>query len=218
MTGSTAVHRVLGDPTRARVVESLRRSERPLSSGEIAGELGVHVNTVRTHLARLESVGLVCSENERRDGPGRPCRLFSVRRDPAEDEHALLAAALASALDPIAEGPSLAEAAGRGWGHRLASSLGPSADTAVERVQGVLVARGFEPERSSEGIAMHRCPFRELASRHAGVICGFHAGLIAGALDELESDCTLDELRPWVTSDTCLAVLKPKTRATTRVG
>ena len=203
------MHRALADSTRAHLVTRLRRAEGELGASELAGELGLHPNTVRAHLDVLEKAGLVQSKVEHRHRPGRPRRLFAAARDPAEEEHALLAAALAGALEPIEEGVALAETAGRGWGHRLAAQLpGSTADEPVARLVGMLEARGFEPERSPDGVVMRRCPFRELAEEHPRVVCGFHAGLLAGALEELEAPCELVELRPWVDADRCVAALR----------
>lgn len=207
------MHRALGDPTRARLVERLRRSERPLDASELAGELGLHPNTVRAHLEVLEDVGLVHSEPEHRERPGRPRRLFVAVRDQAEEEHGILAAALAGALEPIAEGVELAEAAGRGWGRRLASAEGNSArqePDPLRRVVGLLGARGFEPEECDDGIVMHRCPFRGLAEQHPRVVCGFHAGLIDGALAELDAPVELAVLHPWDAQDRCVAHLRAR--------
>ena len=141
---SLRVHRALADSTRAQLVARLRRAESELSASELAGELGLHPNTVRAHLDVLEKAGLVQSNVEHRHLPGRPRRLFTAVRDPAAEEHALLAAALAGALEPIEEGVALAEAAGRGWGHRLAAQLpAGSAEEPVTRLVGMLEARGF---------------------------------------------------------------------------
>src|SRR3990172_7411549 len=115
---SLRVHRALADSTRAHLVTRLRRADSDLAASELAGELGLHPNTVRAHLDVLEKAGLVQSKVEHRHLPGRPRRLFAAVRDPAEEEHALLAAALAGALEPIEECVARPQAAGRGWGRR----------------------------------------------------------------------------------------------------
>lgn len=203
------VHRALGDPSRARLVDVLRTAGRGLDASELGAEVGLHPNTVRAHLDVLEDAGLVRSASEHRDRPGRPRRLYSATRELADDEHGMLAAALAGALEPIAEGPELAEAAGTGWGRKLAGDVTDMQATGdrVGLLVEILDAGGFVPERVGDAITMHRCPYEQLAEASPRVVCAFHAGLIAGALDEIGADVELRELRPWAGADGCVAAL-----------
>jgi predicted ArsR family transcriptional regulator len=203
------VHRALGDPSRARLVELLRRAGRGLDASELGTEVGLHPNTVRAHLEVLEDAGLVRSESERRNRPGRPRRLYLTTHDLGEDEHGVLAAALAGALEPIAEGPGLAEAAGSGWGRRLADDVtgGPAVDDRVGLLVDILDAGGFVPERIGNAITMHRCPYEHLVEESPRVVCAFHAGLISGALDRIDAGVELRELRPSAGADGCVASL-----------
>src|SRR5665648_861244 len=63
------------------------------------------------------------------------------------------------------------------------------AGQAVDALQRVVVDTGFQPETSTEGemtsLRLRHCPFREVATRHPGVVCGVHLGLMQGVLDEL---------------------------------
>ena len=83
-------------------------------------------------------------------------------------------------------------------------------DACIERVAALLRRRGFAPERERSDLVMHRCPFRELAERYPRVVCGFHAGLIDGALAELGAPFGLSELEPWATPSSCVARLGPR--------
>jgi predicted ArsR family transcriptional regulator len=201
------VHRALADPTRAAVLDRLRGTDEEQDVVSIAATVGVHVNTVRAHLSVLERAGLARSRTEERVLPGRPRRLWSATA-PDEAEHSLLAEALVGALEPLEEGARLAEQAGEAWGRRLSVPDRDDAD-ALEQLDAILARRGFAPEACDEGIAMRRCPFRELAEQHPRVVCGFHAGLISGALLQLEASCRLEELRPFVAADRCVARLVP---------
>jgi predicted ArsR family transcriptional regulator len=209
--GKTLHHRALADPSRVRLLERLRLSERPRSVEELAEDLGLHPNTVRAHLVVLEETELVVSSVERGGRPGRPRRLFVAVPEEAEEEHALLASALASALEPLPNGAEIAEDAGRSWGGVLVERLEPGrvADAAacVDRVESLLHRRGFAPDRLSGDLVMRRCPFRELAERYPQVICAFHAGLIGGAFAELGGSVELERLEPWATPGTCVAHL-----------
>lgn len=201
------VHRALADPTRASILDRLRESGADEDAAELAAAAGVHVNTARAHLSVLERAGLVRSCAEHRVLPGRPRRLWSAAPAPDETEHALLAEALVGVLEPVDDGASLAERAGEAWGHRLAVREAGGGGPLL-RLEEMLARRGFAPELREEGLVMRRCPFSELAERHPRVVCGFHAGLIRGALHELGAPCRLDELHPFATADhRCVAVL-----------
>jgi predicted ArsR family transcriptional regulator len=207
--GKTLHHRALADPSRARLLESLRSSEQPRSVDELAADLGLHPNTVRAHLLVLEESELVVSSSEHAGRPGRPRRLFAAVPEEAEVEHALLASALASSLEPLPNGADVAESAGRSWGgvlvERLEPGRVPDESVCVERVATLLRRRGFAPEQDAAGLVMRRCPFRDLAERYPRVICSFHAGLIDGALAELDAPVSLEDLEPWVSPTTCMA-------------
>lgn len=209
MAGRTLRHRALADPTRERLLDLLRATEEPQPVSALSAALDLHQNTVRAHLLLLEQAELVVSTSDRSGARGRPSILFSAVPAAAEQEHALLAAALASALEPLPDGVEVAEAAGRSWGgvmiERLEPGRVPDGEACIERVASLLRRRGFAPEVDGSELVMHRCPFRELAERYPRVVCAFHGGLIDGALDELGSDIGLEGLEPWVTPSTCVA-------------
>jgi predicted ArsR family transcriptional regulator len=187
----------------------LRAAAGPLSVAELAPPLSLHPNTVRSHLQLLEEAELVVSAPDRSGGRGRPPIVFSAVPAEAEQEHALLAASLASALEPLPGGVEIAEAAGRSWGgvliERLEPGREPDDEACIDRVSSLLRRRGFAPEVGSNELVMHRCPFRELAERYPRVVCSFHAGLINGALEELGSGVGLEGLDAWVTPSMCVA-------------
>jgi predicted ArsR family transcriptional regulator len=217
MDGRTLQHKALGDPSRVRVLERLRAIEQRRSADELAADLGLHPNTVRAHLLVLEEAELVVSAPERRGSPGRPRRLFAAVPEEAEQEHALLAAALASSLEPLPDGIDIATSAGRSWGRVLVERLEPGRvpdeEVCVERVATLLRRRGFAPETAPDELVMHRCPFRELAERYPRVVCSLHAGLIDGALEELGAPVALESLEAWVTPSTCIARFAPRVAA-----
>jgi predicted ArsR family transcriptional regulator len=211
VTVETSVHRALSEPSRRALLDALGRSRAGLSADELAAELQLHPNTVRAHLELLQRTGLITSALEERHRPGRPRRLFRALPRPARDEHELLAAGLASSLDPLPDGPRLAEEAGRRWGRHLVER--PAPDERVgerecgERVCDLLAERGFSPELEGRVIRMRNCPFRELAERYPRVVCALHRGLLNGALEELNAPVRVSTLKPWVTVATCEAEL-----------
>ncbi|MBM3678207.1 MAG: helix-turn-helix domain-containing protein [Actinobacteria bacterium] len=204
---SMLVHRALADPTRATLYQLLRASGQTKDVSALADGLGVHPNTVRSHLQILEEAGLVTSVFEKRVRPGRPRRLFDAMRDPSEEEHRLLAAALAGVLEPLADGSTLAEKAGRQAGRQLVVAGAVTGATPVARVVALLDERGFAASEEDDTIAMHRCPFGDVAEDHPDIVCGFHAGLVAGALEEAGSAVELRSLDPWEREGACVAHL-----------
>lgn len=214
MAGRMLQHRALAHPSRVRLLEALRVCEAPLSTDELAADLGLHPNTVRGHLLVLEEAELVLSTTELRRRPGRPRRLFAAVPEGAEQELALLAGALSSSLELLPEGVGISLSGGRSWGRVLIERLEPGREpdeaACVERITALLRRRGFVPETLPDKLVMHRCPFRELAERYPRVVCSFHAGLIEGALEELGAPIVLEDLEAWATSSTCVAHLAPR--------
>lgn len=208
MDRSTLVHRALAEPTRATLYQLLLAGARPFDVSELADGLGVHPNTVRSHLQVLEDAGLVVSLLEKRVRPGRPRRLFDAVRDPSEEEHHLLAAALAGVLEPLPGGSTLAEDAGREAGRRLLQGTANGVEP-VRRVLDVLDQRGFGATQDGDVVLMHRCPFGDVAESHPAIVCGFHSGLIDGALAEAGSPVRVGSLEPWAREGACVARLVP---------
>jgi predicted ArsR family transcriptional regulator len=230
------LHRALSSPVRTRLLRLL------LAGGDesdgvpvgdvqtLATSLELHVNTVRAHLAVLEGAGLVRSEPEARDRPGRPRLVYrstpeatavvesgGVARVTAEHGYRSLAQVLAGSVAATAEHPAAAaEAAGAAWGRSLIRPAGEGgsvdADEAIGRVTALLEEFGFEPERhdAADGeveVRLHRCPFEQVAVAEPEVVCSVHRGLIRGALDALGAEVEVRDLLPFVTPDLCVAEL-----------
>jgi len=113
-------HRVLGGASRVAVLQALRVNADLLDVQAIAEQVGLHTNTVRSHLDQLLDAGLVESEAQIRTMPGRPRLLFRATATPragagAEGSYKVLAEVLASG---IRDGePAPGAAAGKaGWG------------------------------------------------------------------------------------------------------
>jgi predicted ArsR family transcriptional regulator len=211
-------HRALADPSRARILAELAE-DGPLDARELAGRVGLHVNTVRVHLNALADAGLVGGETLAPQGRGRP--RLAYRATGAGDEEAgrryrLLAEILTALVARFGPGArKQLEEIGEAWGHYLVESPPPFAAVsdgeAVERLVALLADIGFEPtlERGRRGrrILMRPCPFLELARQHQEVICPIHLGLIRGALAELGAATRATKLEPFVRPDLCVAHL-----------
>ncbi len=213
-----AVHRALSSPTRQRLLTALRDPEGPRGVEDLAHRLDLHRNTVRAHLAILETADLVRSEPEERGGPGRPRLVYRATSDPEPTGvgyrwlAGVLAGYVASATaDPAAE----AERLGRAWGRHLIASPPPSHPPApaeaVDEVVALLVGLGFQPEVGAADTAprllLRHCPFLEVAEAHQDVVCSIHLGLMRGALAELTAGARVEDLVPFAEPGLCVSHL-----------
>jgi predicted ArsR family transcriptional regulator len=230
-------HAVLAGASRAAVLDLLRRSEHPLGVAEVAEAVGLHANTVRTHLDLLVETGYAARDTEAPRGPGRPRVVY--RATATNDDgrnYRLLAELLARYLVATNEHPGEAAiAAGRHWaknvplrlpdgwggddltGEGASGANGSSGEGAraargadgMARVLHMLADAGFAPEMGEDGssIYLHSCPFRELAQSQRDVVCGAHLGIIQGALAEVDAHVQAPALLPFVEPDLCVASL-----------
>jgi len=185
--------KALGDNTRYAIYLELARSPLPLSTGEIADGLGLHVNTVRPHLERMREVGLLEVRSEAGGGVGRPQHLYSVAADAPSlglepPAFPLLARVLLEAAHGAGLDASDLEDAGRAQGH--ADACGWAVGTVALEALIVEQARlGFDPEvvdlDGGAAMAFAHCPFRELAEHRPDLVCSLHRGLVEGLVDEL---------------------------------
>jgi len=211
------VHRALSDVSRVGILEELRRAGTPLDVAELASRVGLHHNTVRSHLDVLMRAGLVSGETEKRDVPGRP-RVVYLPTSPSTEEdsdgfrllaHILTSYLAGSATDPDAE----ANDAGQIWGRYLIERPAPfarlSSKEALHRLTALLSQLGFAPELDDNlpdrRILLHHCPFEDLATSHPEVTCGVHLGLIRGALAEMGAPVEGTGLDRFVEPSLCVA-------------
>ena len=208
-------HRALADPSRERVLAALVEAREPLDAAKLARRVGLHANTVRFHLGRLAEAGLVASTLEARSRPGRPHVLYEPTAEAGEpvEDYRFLARMLATALEAGPEPERQAEHAGEGWGRYLIERRAPdepvSADEAAREIERLLADQGFAPERAGDGVRMCRCPFKDLAESHGGVICALHLGLLRGALEELRAPVQVEALRPFAEPGICVVDFAP---------
>ena len=214
------LHRALSDPSRVRILEVVREAEAPLDARELGTRVGLHVNTVRSHLRVLAEAGLVSARREERTRPGRPRLLYEAAAEPLDERalasYRLLAQILASSLAGSERDPSIgAEEAGRAWGAHLVRKPPPfAAISQAETIDEVVHLHeqfGFRPElrpaQSGQEIVLKRCPFQEVATTYQAVICPVHLGLIRGALGELGTGVEADWLKPFAEPGACVGHL-----------
>ena len=210
------------------VLELLRSRAQPLGVDEVAQQVGLHQNTVRSHLDLLVDSGYAIRRTEAPRGPGRPRVVYEATAAPdGERNYRLLAEMLAQHLLTTSERPGEDAAnAGRAWAgvterrqHGVeegATAPTVSVDVAIGTVVRMLGDIGFAPELSADGtfINLHRCPFRELAESNPEVVCGAHLGMIQGALVALGAPVSATRLLSFVQPDLCIATLTRTATAT----
>jgi len=223
-------HQLLASTSRMAVLELLRSRAQPLGVGEVAQYVGLHQNTVRSHLDLLADSGYAIRRTEPPRGRGRPRVVYEATAAPdGERNYQLLAEMLAQHLLATSESPGEdAVNAGRTWAgltERLqrgsegtAASPPVSEEVAIGTVVRMLGDIGFAPELSSDGtfINLHRCPFRELAESNPEVVCGAHLGMIQGALAALGAPVSATRLLSFVQPDLCIATLTRTATANAR--
>ncbi|MEP7036474.1 MAG: helix-turn-helix domain-containing protein [Actinomycetota bacterium] len=214
-------HQVLASTSRMAVLELLRSRVQPMGVGEVARRIGLHQNTVRSHLDLLVDAGYALRRTEPLRGPGRPRIVYEATPSPEGGRnYQLLAEILAQHLLATSEHPGQEAAeGGRRWAglpdqHQRgsqgeATSSSVSEELAIGTVVRMLGDIGFEPELSADStfIKLHRCPFRELAETNPEVVCGAHLGLIQGALAVLGSPVIATRLLAFVQPELCIATL-----------
>jgi len=213
---------MLGE-SRSRVLEVLQDTGAQLGVNDVAARLSLHPNTVRFHLEALVTSGLVDSEAEERDLPGRPRTLYSANANSASAgrrNYRLLAEILASSMAAQTSHPrEVAINAGQEWGRYLGEGPTPfkrvDADEATRRLVSAMEDIGFAPEAVTKGrrrqVLLNRCPFREVAQEHPEVVCSIHLGLMNGLLAELDAPLEVDRLDPFVEPSHCVASLSRNT-------
>lgn len=195
--------------TRGRIILLLMRGEHTVN--ELADELELTDNAVRSHLVALERDGVIRQTGERRSG-GRPAYLYDVA--PAADElfpkaygEGMLETvrALGRRVDPSELYEILAEA-GRASVDR---SRGQSLERRVERAMEVLEDRGGvasmeEDDRGRLLIRSACCPLSGNVVEHRSC-CHFVRGMVEGVVDaDAEVRCEFGE-RP----NCCFRVERP---------
>lgn len=215
---SLRTHKALSDVSRFRILEELR-SGGPLDSHELGRRIGLHPNTIRSHVEQLMQAQLVKAASAPASGRGRPRVLYEASADALADQeggYRLLAQILASHMTSLDRPQALAESAGRAWGGYLTEKSQPfsqiSIDEAMRRVTQLFTELGFMAEpgdvAGERKILLHRCPFRQVAESNQDVVCSVHLGMLRGALAEMGAPLEVTRLEPFVEPNLCIARLR----------
>lgn len=207
-------YRLLADPTRLAILEALGDGPREVS--ELATATGVHRNTVRAHLIRLDAAGVLAADPTVPSGRGRPALRYRLREPLPIDGHEfrVLVDALLRLLERAYHDDvmQVGEAEGYDVGRRLGSlARVPTPELALRRVMEVLRHLSFDPRLVTRGgvseIQLRACPFGvKQGDARGAIVCAFHLGLIRGVAETsgLQPRPQV-ELLPHQLADACLA-------------
>jgi predicted ArsR family transcriptional regulator len=209
------VHKALADDTRHRMYRYIGLAGRPISVREMSRRQGLHPNTLRPHLRRLEEAGLVSREIRKSASVGRPQTMYSIRETAGEEarDYRLLAEMLCGL---VKGGRALEQARelARQWGAYLVAQGGPKpgvrlpARRNLAMLQEAMAKAGFQPRFRREGqasieITLRDCPFRDLADDYRDLVCTLHRGLLEGMVAGLNPALAIKEFRPFVERGIC---------------
>jgi predicted ArsR family transcriptional regulator len=182
----------VADPVRLRIVRHLARHD-SATLGELADAAGVHLNTIRTHVASLERAELLVSTQKPATGPGRPATEYRLADGWAlsSTDFLELAGLLAAALARNRPDAASLRATGADWGRYLAGRPGrreiaAELPRALERV-------GFHAAVSGEVVRISGCPCAVVSPDHPEVVCALATGLVEGVLAASGSELRVAE-------------------------
>jgi len=211
--------RVLACDSRMRIMQLLQDHQGLVPVEEIATGVGLHVNTTREHLDRLVAAGFVVRTPEHRTTRGRPRMLYrsvdsaaAAMLDSRARGH-LVRLLLDGYGQPMESPVTTAELAGMNWATQLGCPGSVSTHDETKDIEEQLNALerhledlGFDPEvkRETLEVAIHHCPFADIATSRRGVVCGAHLGLARGVLARHEGPLVVERLVPGPERRNCV--------------
>jgi predicted ArsR family transcriptional regulator len=182
----------VADPVRLRIVRHLADGG-SATLAELAEVAGVHLNTIRAHVAALESADLLESAQKPASGPGRPAVEYRLVEGwgLSSTDFLELAGLLAAALVRNAPDAETLRATGADWGRYLVGRPGRR-DVATELPR-ALERLGFHAAVSGELVQISGCPCAVVSPDHPEVVCALAAGLVEGILAASRSHLRVTE-------------------------
>lgn len=196
MTSATAGYSAISSYSRIEILRLLgERPERTVA--ELSGATGLHANTVREHLQRLEDDGYVIRATEVRTTRGRPRVLFSavIGDEPVSS--------------PVIARKVKAAAARGDLMRRVLPETGPATQgldrEAVHQVDAIidhLEETGFAPQFDGTALSLDVTPCLHQAAQaeHRETLCSVHLAIMQGVLAEaggpLQASSVSTEGRP----------------------
>src|SRR4051812_8922269 len=190
--GRMGVLDAVADPVRLRIVRHLADGG-SATLAELADIAGVHLNTIRAHVAALESADLLESAQKPASGPGRPAVEYRLVEGwgLSSTDFLELAGLLAAALVRNAPDAETLRATGADWGRYLVGRPGRR-DVATE-LPHALERLGFHAAVDGELVRISGCPCAVVAPDHPEIVCALATGLVEGILAASASDLRVTE-------------------------
>jgi predicted ArsR family transcriptional regulator len=182
----------VADPVRLRVVRHLADGGSATLT-ELADVAGVHLNTIRAHVAALEEAEVLKSAQKAASGPGRPAVEYRLVDGwgLSSTDFLELAGLLAAALVRNSPTAEALRATGAEWGRYLVGRPGRR-DVATEMPR-ALERLGFHADIDGDVIRISGCPCAVVAPDHPEIVCGLATGLVEGILAASGSDLQVSE-------------------------
>ena len=211
--------RALAAPTRAQILEHLRRAGQATVK-EVADAIGVHANVARGHLDILVGADLASVSWRRNPVGGRPAKVYEAAPVHVEEGPALVSDMLATLIEVAAPSPEIARAVAEATGERMIRRIRSGATDVlpfeaqvsllVEALR--LVSGGLRVEEQGESfieLLDLDCPFKSIAHSHPEVACTLDKALKEGMVRALGADA-------WVEVVTSVAWGDPECREVIR--
>jgi predicted ArsR family transcriptional regulator len=177
----------VADPVRLRVVRHLAEGG-SATLAELADVAGVHLNTIRVHVAALERADVLQSAQKPASGPGRPAVEYRLVDGwgLSSTDFLELAGLLAAALVRTTPDAEALRATGADWGRYLVGRPGRR-DVEAELPR-ALERLGFHAAVSGELVQISGCPCAVVSPDHPEIVCALATGLVEGILAASGSD------------------------------
>lgn len=210
-------HHTPGPDSRIAILRAVRAAGTGSTAAELAADIGQHRSTTRAHLERLVEAGLLVKARASGGLPGRPAwRYRATGAAPVPAPYRSLTVALLEHLAPVnGDVRAAADRIGRGWGRHLAAAE-PGTGDPVAAVTTVLGGLGFDPAVAPEHgdgrprVHLRTCPFLGLVRQNPDAICGLHAGVVRGVLEQRGTPGEETVLEPFAAPAACVVHL-PRT-------
>lgn len=196
-----------------RLLDLLADLGRAVTVVELAESLESHPNTVREHLAVLESHGLVASSTVQATGRGRPRKVYRTNAGARGAPARHLVGLITSALNSLPE--ETARADGYRWGESWGSDILESGaftteNGVVDGVATLMSDMGFAPQvtgRTGTCMALTQCPLLTSNRAIPRGLCDIHQGMLDRVLGEAAPGAKA-WVEPFAESHACRVTLK----------
>src|SRR5919197_2496852 len=171
----------VADPVRLRIVRHLAGTGSATLT-ELADVAGVHLNTIRAHVAALEQADVLHSAQKPASGPGRPAVEYRLADGwgLSSTDFLELAGLLAAALVRSGPDAECLRATGADWGRYLAGR--PSRRDISAALPQALERLGFHAAVDGDTVRVTGCPCAVVSPDHPEVVCGLATGVVEGVL------------------------------------